>query len=101
MSALDPRFRAVDGLLCRWADGKLPAHKATVVNELLERVPGWVRHTVLGWYCRGAERTREFYRERMLALSYVLGALASILEGSEREARLASRYNIPRIRSAR
>jgi hypothetical protein len=79
MSATDPRVRAVDQLLCRWAAGELPTWKQHVVDEVLEDAAGWVRQTVRAWYCQGAERTRELYRERALALFYVLGGLSAAI----------------------
>ncbi len=104
-TALDPRFRAVDRYLWRWALGHgtglppenpdilrearptpLPAEDIIRVDQLLDESPTWVRDFVVWWFRSDATveeiaerlgcRARAVYDERKLVLSNIHGRLA-------------------------
>ena len=103
-TALDPRFRAVDRFLWRWAVGHgtglppddpdflrearpspLPPEDAIKVDEIMHEAPEWARAFVVWWFRSDATveeiaerlscRSRAVYDERKLVLAYFLGRL--------------------------
>lgn len=104
-TALDPRFRAVDRYLWRWAVGHgsglppedpdvlrqarpspLPSADSLRVDDMLDDSADWARLFVVWWFRSDASvpqiaerlgcRTRAVYDERKIVLAYFLGRLA-------------------------
>lgn len=103
-TALDPRFRAVDRYLWRWAVSQgsglpcfddivhaakpppLPAPEAILCDDMIRESPVWARDFVVMWFrsdCSTEQiaerlqiRLRGVWEERKLVLAYYLGRLA-------------------------
>jgi hypothetical protein len=102
-TALDPRFRAVDRYLWRWAvshgsglpcfddivhEAKpppLPDDEAVLLDELIRNSPSWMRNFVVMWFRSDCSihqiaerlqiRLRGVYEQRLVALARVDGLL--------------------------